>query len=239
MSEANEMPLGWGYDKLSAFLQRVKDRQIATFANVSSAFNILREVDDCFVYISDSIAKSQTSRLSLIFLARCHFAYRAACGTSMTGQSPETFVLLRSCLEYSGYALLIYQEPHLEMVWLHRHDGGDAHGKMLNAFKATKAKKAVQSIDPGLGDWYSDLYENAIDFGGHPNPKGVTPIIRCDEDSFSHIDLHEDGLFLHHCLDSTARAGICSLYVFHEILPERFNLTIKKKIDALRLTGHL
>ena len=157
----------------------------------------------------------------------------------MAGQSPETFVLLRSCLEYSGYALLIHQEPNLDLVWLRRHNGDDALWKMRNAFTATRAKKSVQSTDPGLGDWYSDLYEKAIDFGGHPNPKGVTPIIGFDEDSYNQIDLHDDDIFLHHCLDSTARVGICSLYVFHNILPERFNIIISKKIDELRVTKHL
>jgi hypothetical protein len=157
----------------------------------------------------------------------------------MAGQLPETFVLLRSCLEYSGYALLIHHKPDLEMVWLRRHNGGDALSKMRGAFMASNAKKAVQLTDPGLGDWYSDLYESAIDFGGHPNPKGITPIIRSDDDSYSQRDLHDDGLYLRHCLDSTARVGICSLYVFHNILPERFDLLTCKKISELRLTKHL
>ena len=230
---------GWGDDKLSEFLQRVRDHQLATFTNIRPAFNLLRDVDECFVHIAESMEKSETSRLSLIFFARCHSAYRAACGTTMAGQSPETFVLLRSCLEYSGYALLIHQEPTLDMVWLHRHNGDDAHWKMRNAFTATKAKKAVQSTDPGLGGWYSDLYEETVDFGGHPNPKGITLIIRCDEDSYSQIDLHSDGLFLRHCLNSTMRTGICSLYVFENILPERFNIILRRKIDELRLMPHL
>ena len=182
--------------------------------------------------------KSQTGgQISLIFLARCHAAYRASCGISMAGQLPETFVLLRSCLEYSGYTLLIHRKPGLEMVWLRRHKGGDALSKMRHAFTATNAKKAVQLTDPGLGDWYSSLYESAIDFGGHPNPKGIMPII--NDDSYSQIDLHEDGLFLRHCLDSTARVGVCSLYVFHKIFPERFDPQICKKISELRLTKHL
>jgi hypothetical protein len=245
MSEENRIAsptsnLCWGTDKLSEFLQRVRDHQLATFINIRPAFDVLREIDDCFVRISESMEKSQTSQLSLMFFDRCHAAYRATCGTSMAGQSPETFVLLRSCLEYSGYALLIHQKPHLEMVWLHRHNGDDARSKMRNAFTATKAKKGVQSTDPGLGHWYNDLYDNAIDFGAHPNAKGVTASMRFDEGSYRQIDLHDDDLVLHHCLDSTARAGLCSLYVFYDILPERFiRLGISKKVDELRLTKHL
>jgi hypothetical protein len=189
-------PTGWEDDKLSEFLQRVRDHQLATFTTISPAFNMFRDVDACFINIAESMEKSQTSQLSLIFFARCHAAHRAACGTSMAGQLSETFVLLGSCLEYSGYALLIHHEPHLDMVWLHRHNGGDALSKMRGVFTATKAKKAVQSTDPGLGDWYSDLYEDAIDFGGQPNPKGIMPIIRSDKDSCGQIDLHEKQVIL-------------------------------------------
>jgi hypothetical protein len=161
----------WAGDKLSEFLQRVRDHQLTTFTTINPAFNILRDVDACFVKVAESMEKLQTSPLSLIFFARCHAAYRAACGTSTAGQLPETFVLLRSCLEYPGYALLIHHERHLEMVWIHRHNGGDALSKMRGAFTTANAKKAVQSTDPALGDWYSNLYENAIDFGGHPIQK--------------------------------------------------------------------
>ena len=239
MSEANRTPLGWGEDKLSEFLQRVTDHQFATFTNVRAAFDKLRKVDDCFLHIVENTEKPQSSPLCLPLFARCHSSYRAACGTSMAGQLAETFVILRSCLEYSGYALLIHQNPNLDTVWLRRHAGDDSGRTMRNAFTAGKAKRAVESTDSGLGDWYSDLYEDTIDFGGHPNPKGIIPITRCDEDTYGQIDLHSDGLFLRHCLNLTLRVGLCSLYVFYTILPARFNIEISKKIDELRLTKHL
>lgn len=231
---------GWGDDKLSAFLQQVRDRQLATFTNMNPSFNVLSEIDACFVAVAESMEKSETGgQLSLIFFKRCHAAYRAACGTSMAGQVPETFVLLRSCLEYSGYALLIKHKPDLEMVWLRRHSGGDALSKIRAAFKASNAKNAIKLIYPGLGDWYSDLYESAIDFGAHPNPKGILPIIKSDDDSYSQVYLHDHGVWFRHSLDSTARVGICNLYVFHNIVPERFDPLLCKKISELRLTEHL
>jgi hypothetical protein len=239
MSEANWTPLGWGEDKLSEFLQRVTDHQFTTFTNVRTAFDKLREVDDCFLHIVENTEEPQSSRLCLVLFKRCHCTYRAACGTSMAGQHPETFVILRSCLEYSGYALLIHQNPNLDTVWLRRHAGADAGQTMRNEFTARKAKRAVESTDPGVGNWYSNLYEDTIDFGGHPNPKGIVPITRCDEDTYGQIDLHSDDLFLRHCLDVTLRVGLCSLHVFHNIFPERFNIELRKNIDELRLTKHL
>ena len=40
---------------------------------------------------------------------------------ALAGQFSELFVLMRSCLEYAGYAILIFTSPHLEEVFLNRH----------------------------------------------------------------------------------------------------------------------
>ena len=231
------MALPTSDDKLSVFLQQVRDRQLATFEDIKPAFNMLRDVDEYFARVIENVEKPKVNQLSVLFLYRSHAAYRAACGTSMAGQSPETFVLLRSCLEYSGYALLIHQKPTLDMVWLRRHKSDDALRAMKKQFTYTNVEKAVQSTDAGLGSWYSELYERAIDFGAHPNAKGFTLSMSWDEGI---IYLDEDALALHHCLDSTARTGLCSLYVFQYVLSERFiSLGIGKKLHELRQREHL
>jgi hypothetical protein len=112
----------------------------------------------------------------------------------MAGQSPETFVLLRSCLEYSGYALLIHKEPNLAIVWLRRHQDEDTFRGLRKQFLAIKVARVIQSTDPRLGDLYNELYDRAIDFGGHPNAKGVTASMTRDEDSYLAIYLHGDDI---------------------------------------------
>ena len=46
--------------------------------------------------------------------------------------------------------------------------------------------------------------------------------MRFKKDSYFGIYLHGDDLALHHCLDSAARTGLCSLCLFRHMLPERF-----------------
>jgi hypothetical protein len=232
-----EMALATSDDKLWDFLQQVRYHQLATLTYFKPAFDMLGDVDDGFIRLLEKIEKPQINKLPSLFLYRSHAAYRAACGTSMAGQSPETFVLLRSCLEYSGYALQIHQKPTLDMIWLRRHKDDDALRAMRKQFTYENVKKAVQSTDAGLGSWYSQLYERAIDFGAHPNAKGVTLSMSWDEGS---IYLHDDNLALHHCLDSTARTGLCSLYVFQHVLSEQFiSLGLGKKLQELGRRGHL
>jgi len=158
----------WGDDKLSEFLQRVRNNQVATFTNISPAFDTLRDIDHCFVSVAENMEDPQGSdKLLQLLFRRSHAAYRAACGTSMAGQAPETFVLLRSCLEYSGYALLIHRDPDLALVWLRRHRNNCTYQEMRSKFQVTTIKNGVKSTSHALGIWYCDLYTKEQLTSGH------------------------------------------------------------------------
>lgn len=232
-------PAGWGEDKLSEYLQLARNNQLATFVNLRPEFDLLHEIDDCYVRVAENMLNPKRNLLSILLLYRSHAAYRAACGTSMAGQSPETFVLLRSCLEYSGYALLIHQDQSLALVWLNRHTDDATLRKMRREFQAVNVDNAIQSADAGLGRVYKELYNRAIDFGGHPNTRGLTGSMQLEEgpdlSRYLQIYLHGDGMALRHCLKSTAQVGVCSLHIFQHILPERFMLLgIREKLIELR-----
>src|ERR1700738_3017984 len=113
-------PVGWGSDTISEFFEAVRGQQFATFANnVGGFYRVLQDVDACFVKITENLTHPQ-NLLSAVLLVRSHSAYRAACSTSMGTQLPETFVLLRSCLEYAGYGLHVNVNPRLGEIWVRR-----------------------------------------------------------------------------------------------------------------------
>src|SRR5438270_6857614 len=58
-------PPGWGEDKLSEFLQRVQKNQIGSFVNFRAEFELLREVDDCFVKIAENLLNPRKNILSV------------------------------------------------------------------------------------------------------------------------------------------------------------------------------
>lgn len=231
-------PLGWGNDKLTEFLDAAQDNQFATFAKKRAEYGLLREIDDAFMRVAENLINPQ-NMLSATLLYRSHAAYRAACRTSMAGQCPETFVLLRSCLEYAGYGLHIHKKPELGVTWLDRHQDADALREMKKRFLAIDVQKVVASVDSRLGQIYEELYDRAIDFGAHPNVRGVTGSMTMDEGpeqtKLMHIYLHGDDLALASALKSTAQAGLTSLHIFQHVFPVRFQLLgLRERLAELR-----
>ena len=144
----------------------------------------------------------------------------------MSGQVPETFALLRSCLEYAAYGLYLYKNPALGATWLDRHQDADALRAMRKEFLAINVQKAVEAVDTRLGQVYRVLYDRAIDFGAHPNVMGVAGSMLMDEQPdkimINHLYLHGDDNALLMALKSTAQTGLTSLHIFQHVFPERF-----------------
>jgi hypothetical protein len=232
-------PLAWGNDKLSEFLEAVRGQQFATFANdVGGFYSVIREVDLCFVKITENLTNPK-NLLAAVLLVRSHAAYRTACATAMGTQLPETFVLLRSCLEYAAYGLHLNVNPALGETWLKRHDDAAALRVMKKAFLGVEVEQTILATDKDLARIYNELYERTIDFGGHPNLRSVLSNMLMNEAPDKHqlqpIYLHANETTALHALKTTAQVGVCSLHLFQNVFPERFLLLqIREKLTELR-----
>jgi hypothetical protein len=232
-------PLGWGNDKLSDFLEAIRQQQFATFANnPGAAYSVIHEVDSCFVKITENLTNPK-NLLAAVLLVRSHAAYRAACGTAMGTQLPETFVLLRSCLEYAAYGLHVNANPQLCETWVRRHDDAAALRAMKKAFQGIEVEETVVATDKELGRVYKELYDRTIDFGGHPNLHGVLTNMLIenshDKRELQLIYLHGNENTVLHALKTTAQVGLCSLHLSQHVFPERFLLLqIREKLIELR-----
>lgn len=237
-SNTEQRPLGWSQDKLSEFIESTRQNQFATFANMQPAYSVLREIDDCLQITAENLSNPKDI-LAALLLFRSHSAYRAACAMAMGTQLPETFVLLRSSLEYAGYALHISKHAELGEVWLRRHDDTVAMSAMKKAFMGVNIENAVGAVDKELGRLYKELYQQTIDFGGHPNERGLSGSLRLEESSvkreFQGIYLHADPLYIMHAMKASAQIGICCLHIFQSIFRERFMLLgLQERILQLR-----
>jgi hypothetical protein len=162
----------------------------------------------------------------------------------MGTQLPETFVLLRSCLEYAAYALHLNANPSLGETCLKRHDDAAALRAMKKAFVGPEVEQTIVATDKELGRVYNELYERTIDFGGHPNLRGVLSNMLLNESAdkrqLQPIYLHADETTVLHALKTTAQVGLCSLHLFQHILAERFMLLgIREKLIELRNRSRL
>jgi hypothetical protein len=156
-------------NNLVAFFDLVAFNQKASIAKYPAQYELLRRVNICLSTAGKHLANANPLMCGVL-CHRCQYAYKAAAGMSLSGQAVETFVMARSCLEYAGYALTIFNKPELEAVFTTRHvSAADMHAQK-EAFRISEIRNVIESFDPQLAKIFNELYQRSIDFGGHPNP---------------------------------------------------------------------
>jgi len=236
--QKQEMPPEWANDDLTSFIQMATENIAATFHNKKGAFNVLKDIDSYFQIIIDNLLNAPDFLASLLLL-RTHSAYRAACRLSLSGQVPEAFVLLRSCIEYSLYALHINKNPEAGGKWIKRHEDEESLKSAKNEFQFGRVIKTLETIDPSICQTSRLLYERSIDFGAHPNERSITSSLKVikgnDRIEYKQLYLAKDGKHLSHGLKSTAQVGLCTLYILRHIFKERFDIIgVTQKMDQYR-----
>jgi hypothetical protein len=100
------------------------------------------------------------------------------------------------------------------------------------------ARETIEKANQHAAKVFDQLYERAIDFGGHPNERAITEsmtvIDRSDRKSYESIYLHGDGLAMDHALRTTAQTGVCALEILQAVYPARFEL-LGVRADLLKL----
>jgi hypothetical protein len=214
-------PAGWGKDTLSEFLGQARDNQFATFAQKSDWYRRLSTIDNLFVVATKQWNPRDT--LAAALFLRCHAAFRAACGLAMARQIVEAAVMHRSCLENAAYAVHINRNPRLGPLWLNRHQDAATLKKVRQEFAIENVRKTIAACNKDAAKHFDVLYQRAIDFGGHPNERGVMGSMEMeklpDRRQLKAIFLHADGVPLSAALKTTAQCGANSL----EILQCAFN----------------
>jgi hypothetical protein len=209
-------PPGWGEDDLSAFLEQVRQHQLATFHNKRTAYGLMKAVDACFMKVGTNMLNPKDA-LTPVFLYRAHSAFRAGCGTAMAGQSVETYVQLRACLECAAYGLFISKVEGMNQAWLNRNENPEAKKLVVREFQLKKIRPVIEACDKRLAEVFDYLYDLCIEQGGHPNQRAVMGSIKLEELAdrkvFQQVYLHGDSVVLDVALKNVVETGICSLFL--------------------------
>ncbi len=239
-----KLPPKWAEDSLSKFIEASFQNVLATFVHKKQAFNLLLEVDGVFKEICGNLDNTNLDNtedpIVAAFLYRSRSAFLASCRLAMSGQATETFPQLRSCLEYSLYALHINSDPPLSEIWLRRHESKASLKAVKRNFLHVNVMKTLSSRDIALHESISELYERTIDFGGHPNERAVSSsTTKWQEGEYIVVRNHYlhggESSALDHALLTSAQIGIASLFVFQLIYKERFGvLGLQDKIESLK-----
>jgi hypothetical protein len=91
----------WTSDNLTQFLNRVHLNQKANVAKFAEPYRLIRQVNECLSIAGKNLVNPKPAITGVLFL-RSQYAYKTAAGMALAGQVVETFVMLRSCLEYAG-----------------------------------------------------------------------------------------------------------------------------------------
>jgi hypothetical protein len=228
----------WGTDDLTLFLETVHRNQQGNGQRFPIPYSLIQRVNDCFVLGGKHLTNPKPIMTGPLFL-RSQYAYKTAVGMALAGQIVEAFVMLRSCLEYSGYALAIFATPTLEEVFLKRHFNADSMRTQKDKFKISNILKVIARFDKKLSQFFQILYDRTIDFGAHPNPSGTLNAIKLEKEeasmSYTTLALVTEELPLLHAFENTRQVGLLVLFIFQHIFKEKFELLgIREEMDALK-----
>jgi hypothetical protein len=218
----------WGDDDLTQFLQVVNSNQMGNFARFPDEYCLTRRVNDCFSTGGEHLINPTPAATGMLFL-RSQYAYKTTVGMALAGQVVEAFVMMRSCLEYAGYALVMFADPTLEDVFFGRHADDAGMKAHQTQFKPGKIRAAIATFDKKLAEIFKKLYDRAIDMGGHPNPLAVCNAAQMESFGIRTLALSIEEAPLLDAMKSTARVGLTALFIFQHIFKG-----LRPELDSLR-----
>jgi len=231
-------PPGWEDDDLAKFMDTARNNAYATFANLRLEYGRLSGIDAVFRKLIDNLHHTGQWFVGF-FVLRAHSTFLGAAALAISGQIPEAYVLLRSCLENCLYGFHIYQNPSCGEVWLRRHDNEQAKRKVKTEFQIKNLLNTLKAISPFECEVMQALYERTIDMGAHPNERALMQNLKMDNQEkhihFQMTYLDADSPALRLCLKTTAQTGVSMLGVFRLIFKERFDiLGLSETLTRLR-----
>lgn len=120
--------------------------------------------------------------LAFLLFTNAYMLFLSGGRMALTGHAAAIYPLLRTALESACYGFLIERKPDLADVWTQRHQSKAQYDACRNAFTVARANKLIRSASIDIGNLVEGIYDAAIDFGGHPNIKGVIQHVSMDEE---------------------------------------------------------
>lgn len=231
-------------DDLVDFLDIAHNNAKATALKNKLWFGRLRHIDELFIKAGSNLNQvSAKSAVPSLLLLRGHGAFRGAARLATATQTPESYALSRSCLEYAGYAVMIMHDEKALQIWKERDRNEATLRAAKNKLTWANAKNAIHKADrgDGLKDHFQIVYERCITFGGHPNSQPVleNATLRDDMSIDSHYFITKP-LVVGLSIATVVQAGYLLLRAYELVFPERSTLLgINQQLDSFESSGGL
>lgn len=222
-----QRPAGWGDDSFSKFMTTAEENGYATFQNAKSYYDKLSTIHDIFKKAVDAMHNS-ANWFELLFFIKAHSAFLAASRLGLATQVTEASPLIRSVIENSLYGFFLHKHPEHSKTWLKRHESETAKKEVKKIFIIRAMVDELKSSDTKLGEIAEKLYEQSIDYGAHPNERGLTTALKYSKLEgairYDVVHLTADPIPICFCLKFIAQSAILCLKILQLILPERFKI---------------
>jgi len=230
-------PANWDREEIPRFIDAARNNEFATFANKYPEVSRLSDLDIAFRKAIDSLHNSK-DWFAAFFLLRAHSNLLGACRLSWSGQNPEAYALLRSCLENALYGLYFAKKPDSRETWLKRHDSEESKRAVRNKLTIKALLSLAEAVSPTEGAVARILYERTIDMGAHPNELALMQALHMSEGDnrigFQIQYLSNSPAVLDASLKTTAQVGACALSLFTPVFSERFQI-----IGVIDMLNHI
>jgi hypothetical protein len=221
----NPQPSKWGVDGLSAFFDAARSNAFASYNNLAGSYRRMVDIDDLYLALFEEF-KDPEHPLGAGLALRCHSAFRAAAQLTLSGQVPEAFMVLRGALELALYAFHASTSDERAQIWMNRDEDEQTKRRCKQEFTGRRIFPALRARNADVGRVAGDLYERSIEYGAHPNARGVLTTMTHEEteseQSFVFAYLTGDGMALRFVIKSWCQNAICALDVLGLVFPERF-----------------
>jgi len=212
-----KVPPGWGEDDLSAFVEQAQRNTHATFANLRKPYLALQTIDDLFSAAHRELEGCERNFVSCLLCLRTHSSFRGAARLAMSGQLPEAYALMRSCLENALYSVYVHDDEQRALVWLNRMESEGARRESRSLFTHGKVIDHLRLLNDAVAQRASKLYDTAIDYGAHPNMASVLANVSVTETQESgRLDLSYltgDSTALRFGIKTCAQVGVSCLEI--------------------------
>lgn len=237
----------WGDDALSRFLADASENERVSSLNLPRVYALLRDTHDVFRRAQEAIEidNNRVNLLPRLMFTRAQSAFLAATRLGLSGQFNEAQLVVRAIVEQSWYALHIARDPSPPAranLWWCRNDDAEALARCRAEFKVGRVRASHEAVDAETATSLRLLYDMAIDYGAHPNQKGLLASVTRSE-SGNRVDysvgiLHPDAITVKLATRMACWGGIGCLKVIQCIYPERFALvgldrSIVQLVDGL------
>lgn len=217
----------WGSDTLADFIDNAHHNILASYANLRAQYDVLVEIDGLFHQMIENLNQSPEF-VSGFFLFRTHSSFLAAARLALSGQLGEAYMVLRGCLESSLYGLYVSNNTNRQETWLRRHEDEASLRRMRNEFTIRKVMTHLQSVDAQTQQIVQKLYEDTIDYGGHPNERAISTQVSTEQQG-SQVTFRARYLICNElahqvCVRGMTQIGICCLDIFYYVFPQRYRI---------------